>query len=91
MITDTGIIREGERTVGQIQIVETEGGEKRVQLYNSVGVFLCDCPYTGDADEGYVIGMAMQRAYQKAWKNAKTHYSMAAQAAMNEPSEMEIA
>lgn len=64
MIENTGTITVNGRVMGQVQIVTTgESGERRVQLYNASGIFLCDCPFTGDDDAGFTVGQALYNGY----------------------------
>lgn|GEM_PF-4887492 len=89
MIKDTGTIEENGKVIGQVQIVES-GDVKRVQLYTSNGVYVCDCPYEGDNDTGYLIGMGMYRAYQAAWKNAKTFFQSKVNEALSKKGMLEL-
>lgn len=89
MITETGKIMEGEKTIGQIQVVESDSG-KRVQLYNSQGIYLCDCPFEGDNDTGYAIGMGMAKAYQAAWRSAQAFFTYQVQDAMRQSAMTEL-
>ena len=63
MIDNTGTVTAQGRAVGQVQIITNADGERRVQLYNASGVFLCDCVFTGDDDTGFVIGQALYNGY----------------------------
>ena len=63
MIDNTGTVTAQGRPVGQVQIITNADGERRVQLYNASGVFLCDCPFTGDDDTGFAIGQALYNGY----------------------------
>lgn len=74
MISKTGIISFGGQSVGQIQIVENANEEKRAQLYNMNGVFLCECPFSGENAGGYAIGEALYYGYMAGQNN--TAYSI---------------
>lgn len=90
MISETGAITEGNRTVGQLQIVTNADGDKRVQLYNKNGTFLVDCPFDGDDDKGLEIGMGLYRGYVNGWNNAEFVLSRSVNKALNTKSELEI-
>lgn len=90
MIDETGTIKEGNATVGQVQIVRNEDGGKRVQLYNSKGIFLCDCPFEGDDDIGFAIGLGMYRAYVAAWMNCEISISKSVNQALYGKKDLEI-
>lgn len=63
MIDNTGAVTAQGRAVGQVQIITNADGERRVQLYNASGIFLCDCPFTGDDDAGFTVGQALYNGY----------------------------
>ena len=59
MIDETGVISSGGKTMGQLNIIKKDNGEKRVQLYTPDGIYLCDCGFDGNDDLGFMeIGRA---------------------------------
>lgn len=75
VIYETGTITQDGKVIGQLQIIESTDGQKRVQMYNTEGVFLCECGFEGETDYGFAIGLGMQIAYQAAWRNANAFYT----------------
>lgn len=74
MISETGVISIGGKTMGQINIIEKED-EKRVQLYNAEGVYLCDCAFSGDDDIGFMVGQGLFNGYIVGQNNTKVAIS----------------
>ena len=70
MISDTGVISSGGKTMGQLNIIKNDKEEKRVQLYTPDGVFLCDCAFDGDDDIGFMVGQALFNGYLAGQNNA---------------------
>ena len=91
MIDQTGTISIDGKVKGQIQIITDKSGAKRVQLYNTKGVFLCESPFTGNDERGFEQGQSMYIGYMAAWENAKAHFTKAALSAMNMEAITEIA
>lgn len=89
MIMDNGAIVEAGKQVGQVQIVSDDNG-KRVQLYNGKGIWLCDCPFEGEDDIGFQIGMGMYRGYVAAWMNCEIGISKAVNQALYGKKDLEI-
>lgn len=75
MINDTGVISLGDQAVAQVQIVENGNKEKRAQLYNATGVFLCEMPFEGGNETGYEIGKAMYVGYMSGQNNTTVSIS----------------
>ena len=69
MIDATGVITIDGKPMGQIQIVKSRDGNKRVQLYNTAGVFLCDCGFDGDDDLGFMVGQGLFNGYMTGQNN----------------------
>lgn len=90
MITDTGVITEGGKAVGQIQLVTSENGDRRAQLYNSRGIFLAETPFVGDDDTGYEHGLSLYNGYVTGFNNAEYAISRAVITALNVKRDMEI-
>lgn len=90
MISATGTITEAGRTVGQIQLVTDEDGGRIAQLYNAKGIYLCDCPFDGDDDKGYEIGMGIYRGYVAGWMNCEVSIGKAVTQALYGKKDMEI-
>ena len=63
MIDNTGTVAANGRPACQVQIITNADGGRRVQLYNASGIFLCDCPFDGDDETGFVIGQALYNGY----------------------------
>lgn len=90
MITDSGVINIGGKTIGQIQLTTDEKGNRKSQLYNSRGIFLCDTPFTGDDDVGYEHGLSLFNGYVAGWNNAEFTISKSVSKALNTKSDLEI-
>lgn len=89
MILDNGTIVEANKTVGQVMIVSDDNG-KRVQLYNEKGVYLCDCPFDGEDDIGFQIGMGIYRGYMAGWSNCEVSIGKEVTQALYGRKKMEI-
>lgn len=89
VITDTGVIQENSEVKGQLQLI-TNGEERRVQMYSASGTYLCECPFSGDDERGYEIGMALYRGYTAAWQNADLSFSRAIHEAISRKHALEI-
>lgn len=90
MITNTGAITEAGKTVGQIQLVTADNGDRRVQLYNARGIFLVETPFVGDDDVGYEHGLSLYNGYVAGFKNAEYEISRSVIAAVSTKRDTEI-
>ena len=82
MVDSQGTVTENGVVKAQIQLVTGENGS-RVQLYNPSGYYLCECPFSGDQDKGYEMGMALYYGYKAGWVNADAEFSRAIHKAIN--------
>ena len=89
MVDSQGTVTENGAVKAQIQLVTGESGN-RVQLYSSSGYFLCECPFSGDQDKGYEMGMALYYGYKAGWVNADAEFSRAIHKAINNHFPMEV-
>lgn len=90
MITDTGVITEGGKAVGQIQLVTGNNGDRRAQLYNTRGIFLVETPFVGDDDVGYEHGMSLYNGYVAGFNNGEYAISRAVINALNAKRDTEV-
>lgn len=89
MVDSSGTVTENGAVKAQIQLVTGENGS-RVQLYNTSGYYLCECPFSGDQDKGYEMGMALYYGYKAGWVNADAEFSRAIHKAINNHFPMEV-
>ena len=89
MVTDTGVIQENGEAKGQLQLI-MNGDDNRVLLYSPGGYFLCECPFSGDQEKGYEMGMALYYGYKAGWVNAVAEFSRAIHKAINNHFPMEV-
>lgn len=90
MITESGVISDGGKVVGQLQITEDDDGNRKVCLYNHRGVYLCECPFDGDDDKGMEVGMGLYRGYVSGWDNCEFSISKSVSRALNEKYQTQI-
>ena len=89
MVDSSGTVSEGGIVKAQIQLVTNEN-DNRVLLYSSNGYFLCECPFDGNPDKGYEMGMALYYGYKAGWVNADAEFSRAIHKAINNHFPMEV-
>lgn len=89
MVNSSGTISENGTIRAQIQLVTSENGN-RVQLYSASGYFLCECPFDGNTDKGYEMGMALYYGYKAGWVNADSEFSRAIHNAINNHLPLEV-
>ena len=89
MIDQNGTISENGVVRAQLQLV-TSDTSRRVQLYNTDGVYLCECPFEGDDDKGFELGRALYIAYHAGWVNADLAFSRAIHEAISKRHAMEV-
>jgi hypothetical protein len=89
LVDNSGIVSENGITRAQIQLVTNEN-DNRVLLYSPNGYFLCECPFDGNTDKGYEMGMALYYGYKAGWVNADSEFSRAIHNAINNHSPLEV-
>ena len=90
MISDTGVITSGDRVVGQIQLITDDKGDRRCQLYNSRGIFLCETPFVGDDSVGYEHGMSLYNGYTAGFDNCEYAISKSINSALRNKFDLQI-
>lgn len=89
MIDQNGTVKEGGETKAQVQLITNDEG-RRAQLYGTNGIFLCECPFEGDDDKGFEIGMALYYGYKAAWVNADISFTKAINRAILQKHPLEV-
>lgn len=90
-MSETGVIREGGAPVAQVDLVQgAEGKASSARLYTSDGVFLAECPYAGDNDAGYAVGMALYRGYRAGQDNRELEMRKAVEAAFRQKGALSV-
>ena len=90
MAEKAGTISFNGEAKAQVQIMDSADGKRRVQLYNTDGVFLCECDFEGDDEAGFAIGRGLFTGYMAGWDNCTFSISRAVTKALYEKHEIGI-
>lgn len=80
----SGVIKNGGSPAAQVTLIDSESGVRVSQLYTKDGVFLAQCPFEGEDDQGYAIGLALYQGYCAGQNNRELEIRKAVEAAFRE-------
>lgn len=90
MEMNSGLIKNGESPVAQVQLVNRMDGMRTVKLYTANGIFLCEQPFEGDDDLGHLLGLALYTGYSSGYLNAEINARSAIEKAFRDYSPTKV-